>query len=194
MKSPAFFLSLVAMLAMAAAAAASPSPEEAVMGVYWAPDKDAKIAVRISDDGTLQGRLIAVQPRRVNQRDEFNPDESIRNRRVLGIDIMRDFRYDADDGRWEDGRLYDPKEGKFYKGHLWLEDGDLKARGYVGFSLFGRTEVFEHVAGPNPHLQQEGEPELVHLATAPDSAVVENPRPVPSEEPRSIHDRRRGPR
>ena len=50
------------------------------------------------------------------------------------------FRYDVD-GRWVDGRIYDPNSGNTYKGTIQQVDANtLKLRGYIGISLFGRTE------------------------------------------------------
>ena len=46
------------------------------------------------------------------------------------------------------GTIYDGDSGKTYNCTLWFENGDtaqLSARGYVGISLFGRTEVFTRV-------------------------------------------------
>jgi uncharacterized protein (DUF2147 family) len=43
---------------------------------------------------------------------------------------------------WEDGKIYDPKNGKTYSCKMTLEGNELKVRGYVGFSLLGRTTVW----------------------------------------------------
>ena len=56
---------------------------------------------------------------------------------------MSGFTYQAD-GRWVGGRIYDPNSGKTYKGTIRQVDGNtLKFRGYVGISLFGRTETWK---------------------------------------------------
>ena len=42
---------------------------------------------------------------------------------------------------WEDGTILDPKSGKIYSCYITLEDNNtLKVRGYIGFSLLGRTQ------------------------------------------------------
>jgi uncharacterized protein (DUF2147 family) len=44
------------------------------------------------------------------------------------------------------GHILDPKNGKVYKAKLKLrDDGKLEVRGYIGFSLIGRTQVWEPV-------------------------------------------------
>jgi uncharacterized protein (DUF2147 family) len=70
--------------------------------------------------------------------DRENPDPALRKQPLLGLQILRDFRYDGD--KWHDGTIYDPKEGKTYKCKITMgEDGKLHVRGYIGISLFGRT-------------------------------------------------------
>ena len=46
-------------------------------------------------------------------------------------------------GEWKGGDIYDPESGKTYSSYMFLKDKNtLKVRGYVGISLFGRTEVW----------------------------------------------------
>ncbi len=76
--------------------------------------------------------------------DLKNPDESLRSKPILGMEILRDFVYE--DGKYTDGKIYDPKSGKTYSCNMTLKDnGDLSMRGYVGISLLGRTEVWKRV-------------------------------------------------
>jgi len=48
------------------------------------------------------------------------------------------------DGKeWNGGTILDPKNGKVYKCYITLENEDkLKVRGYIGFSLLGRTQYW----------------------------------------------------
>ena len=42
---------------------------------------------------------------------------------------------------WEEGTILDPKSGKTYSCYITFEnDSTLKVRGYIGFSLLGRTQ------------------------------------------------------
>ena len=54
------------------------------------------------------------------------------------MEIVRDM--EPDDDEWEDGSICDPKNGKVYDCKMWLEDGNLKVRGYVAF--FYRTQTW----------------------------------------------------
>jgi len=63
---------------------------------------------------------------------------------IEGLVIVRGLSKDGDE--WTDGKILDPKNGKFYKCYVTLENNDkLKLRGYIGFSLIGRTEYWYRV-------------------------------------------------
>lgn len=74
--------------------------------------------------------------------DANNPDKSKRNNLIIGLLILTDFEFDGDD-EWEDGDIYDPENGKTYSCYMYLKNRNtLKLRGYIGISLFGRTETW----------------------------------------------------
>jgi uncharacterized protein (DUF2147 family) len=77
--------------------------------------------------------------------DDKNPDENKRKNPKLGLNNLLGFTY-AGDGKYEDGTIYDPENGKTYKCVMNLEGNDvLKVRGYIGFTLIGRTDVWTRV-------------------------------------------------
>ena len=74
--------------------------------------------------------------------DDNNPDPALRSRPILGMDLIAGFAR-ARGTKWEDGTIYDPRDGKTYKCVIKLQrDGTLKVRGYVGVPLFGKTVVW----------------------------------------------------
>jgi len=73
--------------------------------------------------------------------DSKNPDETKKNRKLIGLDILSGFKFSSGN-IWEDGKIYDPKNGKTYSCKMTLEGNELKVRGYIGFSLLGRTTVW----------------------------------------------------
>ena len=74
--------------------------------------------------------------------DDLNPDRELRDRPLKGMTIMSGFTYDGD-GRWVGGRIYDPNSGKTYKATIrQVNANKLKLRGYIGISLFGRTDTW----------------------------------------------------
>jgi uncharacterized protein (DUF2147 family) len=117
-----------------------------VEGVWLNEDGDGWIELSIVD-GELTGS-IAGSPQDPENRDpprldEKNPDSALRSRPLLGLTILTGFRY-ASDGRWVGGQVYDPNSGNTYRGTITvLDDDTLGLRGYVGISLFGRTETWK---------------------------------------------------
>jgi len=80
----------------------------------------------------------------VTKIDLKNPNERLRSKPIVGLEILKNFVYD--DGRWTGGTIYDPKSGKTYKCNMKLNGNDeLDMRGYIGFSLLGRTEIWKRV-------------------------------------------------
>ncbi len=72
--------------------------------------------------------------------DTKNPDASLKKRAILGLQIMNGLQY-ASGNLWKNGKIYDPDSGKTYSAKATLVSHDqLDLRGFVGFSLLGRTE------------------------------------------------------
>jgi uncharacterized protein (DUF2147 family) len=66
----------------------------------------------------------------------------------LGLRILWGMTRDGDE--WSGGRILDPDNGSAYKCHIAVVDGGtrLKVRGYIGFSLLGRTQYWERIEKP----------------------------------------------
>jgi uncharacterized protein (DUF2147 family) len=65
-----------------------------------------------------------------------------KNKKVLGMEIMWGLKKNGNE--YTGGRVMDPEDGKIYKCKLRLVDGGkkLELRGYIGFSLIGRTQTW----------------------------------------------------
>jgi uncharacterized protein (DUF2147 family) len=73
--------------------------------------------------------------------DRKNPNPALRNRPILGLQVMKGFTAKGNN-RWGNGSSYNPETGKSYKSKMQLiSPGRLELRGYIGFSLIGRTLV-----------------------------------------------------
>lgn len=104
---------------------------------------DLRSIVRIEvTDGELHGTIV-----RTIQRPGEPPDPvcdkcpgEFRDRPVEGLRFLWGL---SGNGRsWDGGRILDPEDGKIYRVKLRLsEDGQtLEVRGYLGVSLFGRSQ------------------------------------------------------
>lgn len=76
--------------------------------------------------------------------DKRNPDATLRSHPTLGLEILKGFTFNGDD-TYDDGTIYDPKNGKTYSCKMTLDGERLRIRGYIGISLLGRTEVWTRV-------------------------------------------------
>ena len=78
--------------------------------------------------------------------DENNPDPDKRDRKILGLTILKGLEYNADEEIWEGGKIYDPNKGKKYNCYVELVNPDkLKLRGYIGFSMIGRSSYWTRI-------------------------------------------------
>jgi uncharacterized protein (DUF2147 family) len=141
MKTLKIALSAIAALIMlsSAARAQSVAPGDEITGLYWSPKKDAKIEI-YKNGGEYFGRSIWVA---YPGKDSKNPNETLKNREVQGINLFSGFHYS--DGSYTSGKVYDPESGKTYDCKMSLKGDILKVRGYIGISLFGRTEYFQRI-------------------------------------------------
>jgi len=115
-----------------------------IVGIWLTPGKEpAKIQIYRSGEKYF-GKIIWLKFSTENGKpkvDNNNPDKTKRNNQIIGLVILKEFQFDGDE--WDDGKIYDPESGKTYSCYLSLKDKNtLKVRGYIGFSLLGRTEIW----------------------------------------------------
>ena len=130
----------VACLALVVCAAWANASD--IEGRWLSADGDGWIRIERSGESIVG--VIAGSPNEQETRyDELNPDPALRERPLVGLTILQGFKYDGE-GRWSGGTIYDPNSGKTYKCTLTQVDNDtLKVRGFVGISLFGRSETWK---------------------------------------------------
>jgi uncharacterized protein (DUF2147 family) len=114
------------------------NPNE-IIGLYWSPEKDAKIEIYQKGNKYFGKSVWVATPRK----DTKNPKESLKTRDILGIELLTGFSYN--DGIYNGGEIYDPETGRTYSCKMSLEGNKLKVRGFIGISLLGRTEYFERI-------------------------------------------------
>lgn len=127
----------------------------AISGLWWNQEKSAQIEIYESS-GRLFGKIVFLKepvyppddPQSMAGRakvDRNNPDPLKRKQPLLGLQILSSFRQTGD-RLWEEGSIYDPKNGKTYRCKMTLENTDsLSVRGFIGFSLLGRTTTWTRV-------------------------------------------------
>ena len=143
MKLFTIFITVVVSLASASLSlAGSPSP----VGLWKTIDDETgevKSFVRISEEnGSLVGTIAKLFPK---PGKDPNPvcdkcDGEKKDQPLLGMGILWGLTKQGEE--WTGGFILDPKNGKTYKCTIKLEGagGTLTVRGYIGFSLFGRSQ------------------------------------------------------
>ena len=154
MKKLGFALGLITLLCLAASAASAANPE-AILGKWWNQEKESQIEI-YKADGKYFGKIVylkePVYPANDTEGmagkpkiDRKNPDVNKRNVPLMGLLMLWDFT-NTGDNLWENGFIYDPRDGKTYKCKMTLEPPDiLNVRGFIGVSLFGRTNTWTRV-------------------------------------------------
>ena len=129
----------------------SQDPADAILGKWLNEDQDAHVQI-YKEDGEFCGKIVWLKEpidtlTGLPKVDDENDDPVLAQRPVMGLVILKDFIYDSDDDEWEDGTIYDPKNGKTYDCYMnFGEDKSLKIRGYIGISWIGRNTYWTRVA------------------------------------------------
>lgn len=101
-------------------------------------------------DGKLFGKILELRNRAADEDpdpicDDCDKDDPRYNQRVIGMVFLTDLKK-TNDKLWENGKILDPKNGSVYSCYIKLvEDNKLRVRGYLGFSLLGRTQFWYRV-------------------------------------------------
>jgi hypothetical protein len=76
---------LIIIIVLFAVGEASGAGPDDVLGKYWTPKKDGQLVVYREGDQYF-GRLVAFDV--AGQLDEKNPDETLRSRPIVGVDLL----------------------------------------------------------------------------------------------------------
>ena len=91
------------------------------------------------NEGKLYGKILNLLLEEDKGKLCVNCKGENKNLPIQGMVIIKDLK--IIDKSWEDGTILDPKSGKTYSCYITFEDENiLKVRGYIGFSLLGRTQ------------------------------------------------------
>jgi uncharacterized protein (DUF2147 family) len=142
--SKLFFMGATAILTWSIACAADFSPI-----VLWKTIDDQtgkpRGLVRITEiNGEYQGRVEKSFPK---PGEDPNPkcekcEGARRDQPVIGMTILWGLKKQGDE--YQGGEILDPENGKVYRAKMKLVDGGRKldVRGFIGFSLFGRSQIW----------------------------------------------------
>jgi uncharacterized protein (DUF2147 family) len=139
-------LRLLAFSFCAATSAAASQPTPAgTWRVIGDTSGEAEALVAISEhDGQYEGKIV-----QLFARPDIDPDAicelcagAQRNQPVRGLTILTGMRKDGDE--YAGGNILDPDTGKIYRCKMALsaDNRRLLVRGFIGLSVFGRTQTW----------------------------------------------------
>lgn len=139
--------STVVMLFIAITSLVAQNKQDEIIGTWETDAKDAKMEV-FKNGNFYYGKLIwgnkvVEADGKTSKMDSKNPDEKLRTRNIIGIVNLTGLKYE--NGTYMDGTIYDPPSGKTYDCKAWIENGKLQLRGFIGFSLIGRTATWHRL-------------------------------------------------
>lgn len=106
---------------------------------------EAKSIVEVYEqNGKVYGKVIEIlNPAKKNSTCEKCEGEN-KGKPIQGLIILKDLKKDGNE--YSGGTILDPTKGKVYKALIALEEPNkLKVRGYIGFSLIGRSQYWQRV-------------------------------------------------
>ena len=117
---------------------------DSIVGVWKTGEGTAM--VRIYKNGEkYQGKIVWLKEPNDPEtgkpkQDKNHPDDANRKRPILGMINIWGFSFKEKD-LWEDGNIYDPKNGSTYSCTIKMTNPNtLEVRWYIGVSIIGRTD------------------------------------------------------
>ena len=137
-------LASLSLLIASTALAEAPTPQGRWTTIDDETKKPKSVVTLYEENGKLYGKIEKLFRAPT---EEQNPvcdkcEGELKDKPIIGMVILRDLVKDGDE--WSGGTVLDPGNGKTYKCLVAVEDGGkkLKVRGYIGFSLLGRTQYW----------------------------------------------------
>jgi len=120
-----------------------------IEGTWFNEEKTSTIEVSKGSNGKYSGSINWLEePNEFGapKLDKENEDPKLAKRPLMGLTIVKGFKYDPKKKQYAGGTIYDPGNGKTYDCYAWFEDGDynnLYIKGYVaGIKALGRKTTW----------------------------------------------------
>jgi uncharacterized protein (DUF2147 family) len=141
----------VSVLSLAFAAARAFAADATPIGVWKTIDDKTGQPKSIVEITEQNGELSGVVKEVLQSEQGPNPvckecEGDRKDKPVVGMTIIWGMKKDGDE--WSGGKILDPKNGKIYGCKMHLTEGGkkLEVRGFVGFSLLGRSQTWDRMA------------------------------------------------
>ncbi len=121
----------------------NPKEQEPILGKWWMPDRSGQLEI-FKCKNTFCGKIVWIDKIAYDSAfDLKNPVDSLRNRSLIGLQIMSDFKQ-TKKNVWTGGTFYMPKEGKTVSPVLTLLDSN-RLNVKITFFIFSKSVVLQRV-------------------------------------------------
>jgi len=160
----------------------------------WQKTEDGKPVVWVlvvDRNGVFEGAFAKMFPKAGEKEDMFcsKCEDDRKDKPLLGLSFIRDMKRKGG-LEYEDGNILDPRDGQIYRANMKVSpDGQtLFLRGYIGISLFGKTEEWSRVpdkeiATLDPAVLQQYVPQFAPRG-GPQKPPPASQRPKPAPAPK----------
>ena len=78
--------------------------------------------------------------------DTKNPESHLRNRKILGLEVMKGLYFNEKLHEWQNGHIYDATRGKNWNAKAWIsKEGILNVRGFWHVEWLGENLSFRRL-------------------------------------------------
>ena len=124
-------------------------PQDRIVGKWMSEEKNVMVQVYKNGD-KYAAKLIWFddsddRSKPMNTRVDYkNPDPALRNRKLIGMEVVDNLEYNPSTNSWENGMIYDAKSGRTWSSAASITSkGVLKVTGYWHFKFLGKSMIFD---------------------------------------------------
>lgn len=148
MKKYIYLVMSILILNISKAQTSEVAESDKIVGVWEVGSGKARVKITKYGD-KFGGKIVWLKeptyPDGTKKVDKNNPDETKRTTPLLGYNNLLGFSYKGK-SEYDGGTIYDPENGSVYNCNISLQDDNtIEVRGYIGVSLFGRTDTWKRV-------------------------------------------------
>ncbi len=103
------------------------------------------VTISTNDNGSFSGKISKILDPAKQESVCVKCEGERKGQKIEGMTIL--WGMEKQGNKYDDGKIIDPESGKIYSANMkLLENGNkLEVRGYIGFSLIGRSQTWERV-------------------------------------------------
>lgn len=124
-----------------------------IIGNWYSKDGFMKMNIYKLDNEEFRGKILWVNEEEIEgsaaRADHLNPDLTLRERLVIGMDFITGLKFSSRKGEWNGGQIYDPQEGKSYHVKIWSKENidQLFVRPSIdALSVLGETYTWHRMS------------------------------------------------